>query len=147
MVIAANYPANATSEPGRMQRFQALFFAAAAWNLAGAIMGLLFLEPLSKLAWPTTTLLSDPISVQFAMMVFGLIGVLAISYVLVALDPSRNRGLVLTAAIGKAVVLAFGIYFSWGAGTAWLLIPAAGIAFFTLSFWWFLFSTRESGWY
>ncbi len=147
MVIAANSPTNGTSESGSVQRFQALFFAAAAWNLAGAIMGLLFLEPLSKLGWPGTTLLSDPISVQFTMMVFGLIAVLAIGYLLVALDPSRNRGLVLTAAIGKAVVLAFGIYYSWGVGTAWLLIPAAGVAFFTLSFWWFLFSTRESGWY
>ena len=110
-------------------------------------MGLLFLEPLSRLAWPETTLLRDPISVQFTMTVFGLIGVLAIGYVLVALDPTRNRGLVLTAAIGKAVVLAFGIYFSWGPGTAWLLIPAVGVTFFTLSFFWFLLSTRESGWY
>ena len=110
-------------------------------------MGLLFLEPLSRLAWPDTSLLTDPISVQFAMMVFGLIGALAIGYVLVALDPNRNRGLVLTAAIGKPIVLAFGIYFSWGTGTAWLLIPATGILFFTLSFWWFLLSTRESGWF
>lgn len=131
----------------RAQRFRPLFLVAAAWNVAGATIGLLFLEPLSKLAWPETTLLSDPISVQFTTMFFGLVGVLGIGYLLVALDPSRNRGLVLTAAIGKSVVLAFGIYFAWGVGTVWLLIPAAGVAFFTLSFWWFLFSTRESGWY
>ncbi len=147
MVIATNSSTNATSGSASVQRLQALFFAAAAWNVAGATMGLLFLEPLSKLAWPGSTLLSDPISVQFTMMVFGLIGVLALSYVLVALDPSRNRGLVLTAAVGKSVVLMIGIYFSWSTGTAWLLIPAGGVAFFTLSFWWFLFSTRESGWY
>jgi hypothetical protein len=55
--------------------------------------------------------------------------------------------LVLIAAIGKPVVLALGVYFSWGEGSVWLLIPAAGILLFTLSFWWFLFSTRELGWY
>ena len=147
MVVAASSPTDATSQSSSVQRFQVLFFVAAAWNAGGAAMGLLFLEPLSKLAWPGTTLLDDPISVQFAMMVFGLIGVLGLGYFLVALDPSRNRGLVLTAAIGKPIVLAVGIYFSWAPGTAWLLIPAGGITFFTLSFWWFLLSTRESGWY
>ncbi|TFH24504.1 MAG: hypothetical protein E4H03_03495, partial [Myxococcales bacterium] len=78
----------------RAQRFRPLFLVAAAWNVAGATIGLLFLEPLSKLAWPETTLLSDPISVQFTTMFFGLVGVLGIGYLLVALDPSRNRGLV-----------------------------------------------------
>lgn len=147
MVIAANSPTNADPESRSAQPSRALFFGAAAWNLAGAAMGLVFLDPLSRLAWPDTSLLTDPVSVQFAMMVFGLVGALAIGYVLVAFDPIRNRGLVLTAAIGKPIVLGFGIYFSWGTGTAWLLIPAAGIVFFTLSFWWFLLSTRESGWY
>ena len=143
MVVAANSSSHTTSLRG----FQALFVAAAAWNLVGALMGLVFLKPLSKVAWPDAALLADPISVQFTMMVFGLIGVLAIGYGLVALDPSRNRGLVLIAAIGKPVVLAFGVYFSWAEGSAWLLIPAAGVVAFTLSFWWFLLSTREEGWY
>ncbi len=147
MVTTANPSANTRSAPRSVQRFQALFLLAAAWNLAGAIMGLVFLEPLSKLAWPEAALLNDPISTQFTMMVFGLIGVLAIGYLLVAFDPSRNRGLVLVAAIGKPVVLAFGIYFSWSTGTSWLLVPAAGVVFFTLSFWWYLVSTRELGWY
>ncbi len=114
MVVAARSATGATSRSSSVQRFQVLFFVAAAWNAGGAALGLLFLQPLSKLAWPGTTLFDDPISVQFAMMVFGLIGVLGLGYFLVALDPSRNRGLVLTAAIGKPIVLAIGIYFSWG---------------------------------
>jgi hypothetical protein len=52
-----------------------------------------------------------------------------------------------TAAIGKPVVLGFGLYYSWGVGSPWLLVPAAGVLFFTLSFWWFLFSTRDHGWF
>jgi hypothetical protein len=40
------------------------------------------------------------------------IGVLGVGYALVAFDPSRNRGLVLTAAIGKPVILALGVYYS-----------------------------------
>jgi len=147
MVIAASSPTNSGMDPCNAERFRTLFVAAAAWNVAGATMGLLFLEPLTRLAWPDSSLVTDPISVQFAMMVFGLIGALSVGYALVALDPNRNRGLVLTAAIGKPIVLAFGVYFSWGTGTAWLLIPAAGIVVFTLSFWWFLLRTRASGWY
>jgi len=147
MVSAASSATEATPVSDGLHRFQTLFLAAAAWDFAGAIMGLLFLEPLSKLAWPHTTLLSDPIAVQFTLMVFGLIAVLAIRYLLVALPPARTRGLVPTAAIGKPVVLAFGIYFSLGVGSLWLLIPAGGVVVFTLSFWWFLFSTRELGWY
>ncbi len=76
MVVAASSLPEATSQSSRVRGFQVLFFVAAAWNAGGAAMGLLFLEPLSKLAWPGTTLLDDPISVQFAMMVFGLVGVL-----------------------------------------------------------------------
>ena len=147
MVSAIDSPTTAALQSNSVKRFQPLFFAAAAWNLAGAIMGLFFLEPLSELAWPGADLLADPISVQFTMMVFGLVGVLGIGYALVALDPSRNRGLVLTAAIGKPVILATGVYYSLGVGSPWLFLPAAGIVFFTSSFWWFLVSTRESGWY
>ncbi len=147
MAIVVISPTNSVPQSDSAQRFKGLFFAATAWNVSGAILGFFFLDPLSKLLWPGTELLNDPISVQFTMMVFGLIGVLAISYLLIALDPSRNRGLVLTAAIGKAAVLAIGIYYSWGVGTAWLLLPGAGILFFTSSFFWFLYSTRELGWY
>lgn len=146
-MVVANSPADALPQSSGAERFQALFFVASAWNLAGATMGLFFLDSLSGLAWPGTGLLGDPISIQFAMMVFGLIGVLGVGYGLVAFDPGRNRGLVLIAAIGKPVVLAFGVYYSWGVGSAWLLLPAFGVVFFTASFWWFLFSTRDSGWY
>lgn len=146
-MVVATSPTDALPQSSRARRFQALFFVACAWNVAGAIMGLFFLESLSRLAWPGTGFLGDPISTQFAMMVFGLIGVLGVGYALVSFDPGRNRGLVLTAAIGKPVVLALGVYYSWGIGSAWLLLPAFGIVFFTASFWWFLFSTRESGWY
>ena len=146
-MVVANLPADALSQSSRAQRFRALFLLASVWNVARAIMGLFFLDSLSRLAWPGTALLDDPISVQFAMMVFGLIGVLGAGYALVAFDLGRNRGLVLTAGIGKPVVLAFGVYYSWGVGSAWLLLPAFGVLFFTVSFWWFLFSTRESGWY
>lgn len=147
MVSAANPPSESTADSLDVNRFRFFFLAAAIWNFAGGAMGLVFLEPLSKLAWPRTALLGDPISVQFAMMVFGLVAVLGIGYLLVAFDPGRNRGLVLTAAIGKPVVLALGTYFSLGAGTPWLLIPAGGVVVFTLGFWWFLFSTRDLGWY
>ena len=146
-MTAASSPVERSVASNDLHRFQALFLAASAWNVAGAIMGLFFLDPLARLAWPGARFLEDPISVQFAMMVFGLIAVLGVGYALVALDPSRNRGLILTAAIGKPLVLAFGIYYSVGVGTAWLLLPAAGVVFFTSSFWWFLFRTRESGWY
>ncbi len=146
-MVAANSPAATLPESSRAKGFQLLFYVASAWNVAGAIMGLFFLDSLSRLAWPGTALLDDPISIQFAMMVFGLIGVLGVGYALVAFDPSRNRGLVLIAAVGKPIVLAFGLYYSWGVGSAWLLLPAFGVVFFTASFWWFLVSTRESGWY
>jgi hypothetical protein len=109
LMVVANSPADALPLASRLQRFQALFWVASAWNVAGAIMGLFFLDALSRLAWPGTVLLGDPISFQFAMMVFGLIGVLGVGYALVAFDPGRNRGLVLTAAIGKPVVLALGV--------------------------------------
>jgi hypothetical protein len=146
-VMAGSSIMSATSGSEKTEAFRTLFFAAAAWNLSGAIIGFFFLDPLAAIAWPDSDFLSDPIAVQFTMMLFGLIGVLGISYVLVALDPGRNRGLVLTAAIGKAVVLAVGGYYSWSVGTLWLLLPAAGVLFFTTSFFWFLVSTRESGWY
>ena len=46
-----------------------------------------------------------------------------------------------------AAILAIGVYYSWGVATAWILFPAAGIFFFTSSFFWFLYTTRELGWY
>lgn len=146
-MTVAGLSVDAVAQPDRVLHFRALFFVAAAWNVAGAVMGLFFLDVLSEHAWPGTALVGDPISIQFAMTVFALIGVLGLGYAFVAFDPTRNRGLVLVAAIGKPIVLALGVYYSWGLGSAWLLVPAGGIVFFTSSFWWFLFSTRRSGWY
>ena len=146
MAITATSIPTPKSTSDSPRRFRPLFLAAALWNFTGA-MGLFFLDPLSELAWPGSSVLQDPIARQFAMMVFGLIAVLGIAYLLVAIEPTRNRGLVLTAAIGKPVVLGFGIYYSWGLGSLWLLPIAAGILFFTISFWWFLISTRKRGWF
>ena len=143
MTIAMN-SASASESLSDSSRFRPLFLAAALWNFVGA-MGLLFLDPLAELAWPGSGVLRDPIARQFAMMVFGLIAVLGVAYLLVGIEPNRNRGIVLTAAIGKPVVLGFGLYYSWGVGSLWLLGPAAGILVFTLSFWWFLISTRDRG--
>ena len=146
MAIATNSISAAKSMVDSSKRFRPLFLAAALWNFVGA-MGLFFLDPLSELAWPGSGVLQDPIARQFAMMVFGLIAVLGVAYFLVSIEPNRNRGIVLTAAIGKPVILGFGVYYSWGLGSLWLLGPAAGILFFTLSFWWFLISTRDRGWF
>jgi len=140
--IGALGHAPAVSSPHRT-----LFVVAALWNFGGAAMGLLFFDPLAAIAWTTPGPLHDPVAKQFAMMVFALVGVLGIGYVIVSIDPTRNRGLVLTAAIGKAAVLAVGAYYSWGVATAWLLVPAIGITFFTLAFSWFLVTTRDQGWY
>lgn len=117
-----------------------LFALAAAWNL---VIGLsILIAP-----WFSLQLLyghepggpNDPLLAMldrdfgFCVLLFG------VGYGIVAVDPSRNQGLIWLGIIGKlGVVASLGQRWLIGMATAWVLPAAAGDLVFAALFVWFL---------
>ena len=99
---------SALFDPGR---YRSLFYLAGAWNLSAAAVALGFPEFHAQMLYGQSESLSSPAAVINARIVWLSVAFFGVGYLIVARDPSKNHGLVLIAALGKASV---GALWLWG---------------------------------
>lgn len=124
-----------------------MFYIAAAFNIIAAIGALLTpAESNALMMYGSKTALANPaasINTQ-AFLVFVLI--FGIGYAMVAMDPTKNRGIVWLGILGKLYVFtAWGIYYKSGIVTLTAFAGTFGDLIFTILFIMFLIKTKESG--
>ncbi len=131
------------SAPFRPERYRLLFYLAAFWNLSAAIVALVAPEYHTQTFFGSAASASDPEFALNTQIFWVSVLFFGVGYWIVGRDPSKNHGLVLIAAAGKAFV---GVRWIWaytqGVVAPFALAGATGDLVFAALFAVFLLKAR-----
>jgi hypothetical protein len=125
-------------------RYGIPLFIAAAWNIVIAAISLIDI----LIFFNYEEYFSDPVAMFYLLGLWFAIAAFGIGYGLVAYNHKRNRAFISIGVPGK--ILFFSMvawYWSQGIATNTAIVLASGDLIFALFFLWFLFQTREHGFY
>ena len=98
------------------KKYRLLFYVAAFWNISAAAVALLAPEYHAQTFFGSPASALDPVSAVDTQIFWVSVLFFGVGYWIVARDPTKNHGLVLIAALGKAFV-----------GVRWIIAYADGI--------------------
>ncbi len=129
-------------------RYGIPLFIAAAWNIVIAALSLIDIDQHLLIFFNYEESFSDPVARFYLLGLWFAIAAFGIGYGLVAYNHKRNRAFICIGVAGK--ILFFSMvawYWSQGIATNTAIVLASGDLIFALFFLWFLFQTREHGFY
>lgn len=129
-------------------RFGIPLFIAAAWNIGIAAISLIDIDQHLSTFFNSQESSPDPVARIYLLGFWFAIAAFGIGYGLVAYNHKRNRGFISIGIPGK--ILFFSIMawlWSQGIATNTAFVLGSGDLIFALFFIWFLFQTREHGFY
>lgn len=96
------------------------FLAAALWNLAGALPGLI--DPSGMFEREFGRVLTDPVQVAIYRGAWGTALLYGLGFLIVARDPARHSGIVVMGGLGKTLFAANLAYMHLSGWTSWFAI-------------------------